>query len=82
MSPHEIPADLRALHDQAVECEAQGLTYLAAALRNMLHRQMQERGLSAPDCGAAGTFPELSVKTPGNPVYAPAPALPERLSQP
>lgn len=46
MTPAELPEDLRQLHAQIVDCEAHSFTYLAAALRPMLDRQIRERGLA------------------------------------
>lgn len=74
-----IPDELRWLHTQATQCEAEGFTYLADALRRGLHRQVMERATFAPFRPKGVTLPAPGDETPANPVSGAVPAHPETI---
>lgn len=43
-----VPPEFRAQHAEIMDCELRGQHTLAAALRNILNRQIEERGLKKP----------------------------------
>lgn len=84
-----IPAELRKLHDEAAQCEAEGHLYVADALRRILHREIHERESLAPfrakgsNLAIPGTLYPSGVKMPGIGLNAAVSGLPKQnLNQP